>query len=197
LVGAGVSKKYWEFEIEHLLDKYRQQNSKALSILQKYMEKIETMTAEGVGLYIQGTAGLAKSALGSLILRQALQKGIECYCIRMSQLTKLLFDALKDEESRNKLTWLYTDVQLLMVDEIEKDYKMSDTTTFSGTQVNEFFGEIYNRQKSLIVTSGNPKKGLRNIHADNVIDRLEELVDVHLIGESYRKQSESLKKILD
>jgi len=194
--GAGVPKKYWDFTFRVLLKAFIDENAAALTVLKKYVEKIEDLTSKGVGLYIQGALGLAKSSLAFYIVKEALKKDITSYSIRMSQLTKLLIDATKDSSKQALVDWIKADVKLLYVDEIEKDFNVSDPTHFYGMHVNDFFGLAYDTKKSLILTSNLPKTGLRGIHADNIIDRFEELADVLLVGESFRRPGEALQQIL-
>lgn len=119
------------------------------------------------------------------------------FCIRMSQLTKLLVEnLLNNEVYADRIQWIKDKVSLLMIDEIEKDYKINDPNSFSGSIVNDFFGAIYDSKKSLIVTSNKPKHLLKGIHAGSVIDRLEELADVILIGSSFRGQNEAISQIM-
>jgi DNA replication protein DnaC len=193
---AGIPKKYWNFTFDDLLPAFQKSNTIALKIISNYFERIPEMIFDGVGLYIQGKSGLAKSALASLILKEAKLLTYDCYCIRMSQLTKLVFESLNDPDKRDMLKWLKDDVQLLVIDEIDKDYRIQSTDGFAGNQINEFFGDVYNSKKALIVTSNLSKKDLSKVHALNVVDRLSELVDVVLVGESYRNQEDALKKII-
>jgi len=197
LTCANIPKKYWGFDYRNLLRKFTEDNSVSLSIIKNYSLKINEMIEGGIGLYIEGNAGLAKSSLGCYILKEALKNKQTVFCIRMSQLTKLLVENLLNNEVHVDHTqWIKDKVSLLMIDEIEKDYKINDTNSFSGSIVNDFFGAVYDSKKSLIVTSNKPKHLLKGIHAESVIDRLEELADVILIGSSFRGQNEAISQIL-
>ena len=195
-VCASIPRKYWNFTLDDLLPAFVSSNNDALSLVKGYLEKVEEMVEQGVGLYIQGKSGLAKSAIASYILKEAQLKGYECYCIRMSQLTKTVFESLDEPEKRDLLKWMKDRVQLLLIDEIDKDYKVQNVEGFAGNQINEFFGDVYNSRKALIVTSNLSKKDLSKVHALNVVDRLSELADIVLVGESYRKPNAAFEKIL-
>jgi len=196
LIGAGVPKKYWEFTLAHLQTRFQETNKVALATLYRYIDDLDNMVNHGCGVYIQGKSGLAKSALGYFVLRRGIALGRVCFTIRMSQLTKLFFESLQDPAKKHLLDWIREDVELLMIDEIEKDYRVESTGTFSGTQINEFFGDIYDRQKALIVTSNKSKRGLKGVHAENVVDRLEELIDIVFTGESFRAQDAALTTLI-
>jgi len=197
LVKANIPEKYWDFSFRNLLKKFLEENAIALDIVKKYCDSIEETVKEGLGLFIQGQSGLAKSALSAYILKEAIKKDIQCYSVRMSHLTKLIIESFKDPEKAKLVSWLRDDVQLLLIDEIEKDFKLGEYTSFTGTHVGEFFDDIYNKKKALLVTSNLTKAKLKGIQAENVIDRLEELGDIILVGESYRRQSDTLRRIME
>ena len=196
LIGAGIPRRYWKFSFDDLLSKFKERNTRSLNLLIEYCNCIKIMVEGGSGLYIQGREGLAKSALAFFILRNALAEGLICYSIRMSQITKLIFESLSSSEKKEQLDWIRNEVQLLFIDEIEKDYKISDPTSFSGTHVSEFFGDIYDRQIAIIVTSNVPRKELTKVQSISVVDRLSELVEVTLLGDSFRSQNAALEKIV-
>ena len=196
LISSGIPKKYWDFNYRNLLKKFIEHNEEALLIFKSYIGKLPEMLTSGYGLYITGMHGLAKTALGAYILKEALKQDQLCYFVRMSNLTKMCMEQFRDPEQKRRLQWIKSEVRLLLIDEIEKDYHLEDPSTFAGTHVNEFFDEVYGENKSLIVTSNVPKTDLGKVHSKNVIDRLEELVDVVLVGESYRSSGAIRDKIL-
>lgn len=195
---ANIPKKYWGFSYRNLLKTFEEANQISLNIIKSYTQNVNDMVSEGVGLYIEGESGLAKSSLGCYILKEGVRREEVCCCIRMSQLSKMLVENSfkKDPDIEARLSWIKKNVSLLMIDEIDKEYKVDNPNSYQGSVVNDFFGYIYDSKKALIVTSNKPKAELQGIHADNVIDRLEELVDIIVVGTSFRGQNEALTKIL-
>ncbi len=82
-IGAGIPKKYWDFELSFLLEKFVKENDISINIIKNYCVKIEKMLAEGVGLYLQGVSGVAKTALSFYIMKKALNKNIPCYSLKL------------------------------------------------------------------------------------------------------------------
>jgi len=197
LLIANIPKKYWDFDLRYLTEEFVKENKNSLLIIQQFRDKIDVAVKDGIGLYVQGDVGLAKSALSSYLLKYAIRKDVVAYSVRMSQLTKLIFDSLKEPESKMQMEWIKKEVQLLLIDEIEKDYKLNDLSQFAAIQANDFFGMLYEKKKSLIVTSNVSKEGLRQSHPANIVDRLEELIDVVFTGNSYRRQDQALKKLFE
>jgi len=196
-LNAGINDRYWNFGYKDLEKKFVKDNTLALRYINAYREKLDKMIEKGVGIYIQGKPGLAKSAIAYLILKEAIAKNYTCYSIRMSKLTNLTCESVNDTEKKDMLDWLINDIDLLLIEEIDKDYKIADTNKWAGKNINEFFGDLYNSRHSLIVTSNIPRNELKGIQADNVIDRLAELIEVSFVGVSYRKFESYLKKMLD
>jgi len=196
LQSANIPKKYWDFNLKDLLKKFVKENNVALGLIDGYSKQCDEMIKEGVGLYIQGTNGLAKTALSCYILKEFIKKEKRAYFIRMSRLTTLIFESMRDEGAKKKIDFIRKNVQILVIDEIEKDYKVDDTSSFSGVHVSEIFDDLYETKKCLIVTSNLPKKELGKIHSASVVDRLRELVDIPLIGETFRGMQDKKSIIL-
>jgi len=195
-VGANIPKKYWDFNLQHLTPEFSKSNEVSINVIKKYCTDIERVIEEGIGLYVQGVSGLAKTSLAFCIVKEALEHNIPSYSIRMSQLTKLLFEAINDEQKKAELDFIRDGARLLLIDEIEKDYNVADPGKFAGNLVNDFFSYIYDSQKALIVTSNIPKTDLKAVHAFNIVDRLQELIDIILVGESFRNPNTGLQKLL-
>lgn len=197
LIQANIPKKYWDFDFRNLKKEYSESNKIPLKIIKSYTEKIREMVDKGIGLYIQGTHGLAKTALSYYILKEAIKQDMICYSISMSQLTKIFYD-IRLDECKERIEWIKKHVELLVIEEIEKDYNIEQSTSYIGSSVNDFFRSLYDSKKSLIINSNMSKKALREskIHASNIVDRFEELVDIVLTGNSFRNQNENLKQII-
>jgi len=194
--GAGILKKYWDFELDYLLPEFKEKNSFSLKILEKFCADIKSNIDSGIGLYIQGVSGVAKTSLAFYLLKEALKHDIPSYGIRLSQLTKLLYESTTDDNKKDQLNFIKNETKLIFVDEIEKEFSIDDTTKFMGSQVNDFFSHIYDTQKSLIVTSNVPKTELKKVHAFNIVDRLQELIDVIFTGASFRDPNNALQKLM-
>ncbi len=197
MLNSGIPKRYWDFDInKDLLKKFREKNEKSLKIINSYSKNIKDMVRDGIGLYIEGLGGTAKTAAAYWILKEALKVGVSCYALRMSQLSNLLRDTIDSKDFEDLILWLEEEVELLMVDEIEKDSKAADLNTMTGVWVNEFFNNFYNRKASLIVVSNVGIDKLDASQASNTVDRFKELVEVVMTGDSFRSSKSAEKLIL-
>lgn len=198
LLSANIPKKFWSFTLADLNEKFKNDNKDSLQIIYKFYELFEESLKEGVGLYLQGVSGLAKTAIASDILRYGLNHNKVGYFIHMSEIPKMLMREDIDG-NKEKLKWILDDVEILVIDEVEKVYKLDNTTTsLAGTQFNEYFRKLYDSNKTIIVTSNMSKQHLKDsgAHADNILDRLNALIDVIFTGDSFRNQNNTILQLL-
>lgn len=185
---SNVPEKYRDFEFSRLSPEFVAENKEDLDVVVNYITNIDEYLSKGVGLFFQSDPGLAKSSLAALVVKAALKKGYECYMGRMSKFLTLKFDALSDSTARDLLTWIVRDTRLLVIEEIEKVYLANTDNAITEILIAEFFGELYDNKKSLILTSNLPRKDLKRIPY-YLLDRFDEmLLDVIFVGESFRKR---------
>lgn len=197
ITSAGIPRRYWEFTFDQLSKAFIEKNATATEVIQRYIQNINVMVSDGVGIYFCGGKGVAKTAISCLIMKAALSHGWSSYMIPFSQLTSMIRSSIEDESLRMKLAWLRDEVDLLVVDEIDKDFNAADTSSYTGTYVNDFFRNIYDRKASLIVTANLDKRKLLGKQASNVVDRFNELIEVPLVGESYRTSTKAEEILLN
>ena len=197
MIGSGIPSRYFDFDFEHIYQKFEAENTQAIEVIHKYVDNIREMVDGGVGLFIFGEKGLAKTAFGCLILKEAIKVGKVAYMLSMSELSSMFRDSISDEATQEKLEWIQNTVEILLIDEIEKDFNVSDTTNYTGSYTNKFFRIIYDRKVALIATSNVKMSSLKGRQADNVIDRLQELILVPFVGKSYRSNEGAERLLLD
>lgn len=198
LIKANIPPKHWDFSLRNLTAVFLNDNREEVDLIKNYCNNIQAVVDAGAGLFIQGISGLAKSALAYYILKKALDSNIEGYTVRMSTLTTYLLESFKDDKIKQLLDWIKQDVRILVIDEIDKDYKISRVDTFSGLHVNEYLSYLYDKKVALVVTSNTPfvRTELERVHAPNIVDRFMELTPITLTGESYRGRGSLLEQIL-
>lgn len=199
LVRANIPPKHWDFSLRNLTAAFMGDNREEIELIKNYCSNIANAVDAGAGLFIQGSSGLAKSALAYYILKSAISADLVGYSVRMSALTTMLLESFKDQETKELLDWIRRDVQILVLDEIDKDYKINRTDTYTGTHVNEYLSYLYDKKVALLITSNTPllRAELEKIHAPNIVDRFMELTPVTLTGESYRGKNNLIQQILN
>lgn len=196
LTEANIPPKHWSFTFKNLSEGFKKQNEKELNMLRKYVENIQQNIEECNCLYLQGESGLAKSAIASYVLRKAIETGIRGYMVRLSKVTAAMFNQYTDIRAAELVKFLQTRVQIVVVDEVDKESGVASESSPAGVKVAEIFSDWYDRKVTMICTANKPKKQLAGILSTSVIDRINESTDVILTGESFRKSIHSDSRIL-
>jgi len=185
---SNVPEKYRNFKLHDLSDDFLDENEEFINIVLDYMEHLPTRIKEGKGLFFQSDPGLAKSSLAALIVKRALEFNFTCYMGRMSRYISFKFEALRNPEIKDFIDKLVLDVDLLVIEEIEKVYMVGDADAMTEILVSEFFGELYDNKKPLIITSNLPRGDLGKLPS-HLLDRFDEMItDIVFVGESFRKK---------
>jgi len=195
LTEANIPRRNWEFDFRYLSQDFKTQNAKELKLFTLYITNIEANVLQGNWLLLQGGNGLAKSAICSYICRVAIQRGFKGHMIRLSHLTEILFNQYSDPKTRELVRFLEKDVQLVVVDEMDKDSGLKEGSSAPGSRISQIFGDWYDRKVSVIMVSNVPKSGLKLIHSTSVMDRVNEAVDIVVTGESFRKKELAEQRI--
>lgn len=197
-LSANIPKRFHSFTLDSLLPEFKQHNQESLLIIDKFISILDNALLNGAGLFIQGVSGLAKTAIATYVLKEALIQGKTGYFIHMSELPKLPLQEHR-ESVNSLLNWILKEVDVLVLDECEKVYNLIDpSASLVGTQFNEYFRKLYDSNKIIILTSNITKIALAQarVHADNVVDRVNSLIDVVLTGNSYRNSTHSIENLL-
>ena len=183
---SNVAEKYRDFEISQLSAQFRKDNKDDLNLVFEYINDLAVNIKGGRGLFFQSDPGLAKSSLAVYIVKKAISLGFSCYTGRMSRYMSLKFSALRDPDAKELVDRLIYDTNLLVVEEIEKVFMSGNNDAMTEILVSEFFGELYDQKKALIVTSNLPRKGLGKLPS-HILDRFDEMItDIVFVGESFR-----------
>lgn len=195
LVEANIPRRYWNFDFRNVTAQFRAENQTEIGLLSTYMANIGLNIAEANWLFIQGGSGLAKTAITSYILRTAINAGYLGYQIRLSHLTELHFLAYSDPGQKELLEFLQNRVQIVGVEEMDKDSHVKDSASPAGSKIAQIFGDWYDRGVAVVMTSNTKKDDLSRVHHASVIDRVNEAIDIVLTGASFRSNQSASERL--
>jgi len=187
MLNANIPRSYWDLELDfkYFTSQFLDQNSGSLEIICKYSENLSKVVETGSGLFIHGSYGVGKSFIGCSILKKALTQKYKGYFILLSELINLAHTALRDMRTKEFLFYIISDVDFLLVDEIDKKYK----TELIDTLLDEIFKKRYYSGKPFILTSNKePAKVLEGFGKTIYEIFSERLINVPLVGESFRPE---------
>jgi len=206
MIEAGLTARYWDWKPTELKADFMEANQEVHDQFMKIAENIEEFIKNGKSLVLWGPHGLAKTALSSWLLKQAvlIRKSNDnqidykylCGRMTMAELTTLQLTAIEDLQARLLLERIKKS-DLLIIDEFDKEYKVMDKFRFSGLEFGNLFNLLYERKKSIVIISNLSMDDIKEagIHTPDVLDRVASFEHQLVVrGESYRTTSRKKKK---
>src|SRR5574343_448776 len=79
---CGILRAYWDVDVDNFAG-----DKEALSKVKKYINKLDDVFTNGIGLYLHGSFGTGKTSLANIVLKEALHTGkYTVYNITLSNL---------------------------------------------------------------------------------------------------------------
>ena len=186
LIRANIPDQYWGYDIDNLSKKFMNRNKKSLDLVRKYVSSIDKRIKNGHGLWFSSGTGLGKSVIAAYVLKHAIDAGYTAYMDRASHLVNLKFRALKDVEAYDLIDYIVKEVDILVIEEIEKVF-LSGVEAMNYQLYCEFLSDVYDAKKSLILTSNESRKKVLPRFQPFIQDRLKTIKEINFIGKSERE----------
>lgn len=168
-------------------------DSKAGHQVRDYMSDIKNNISKGIGLYLYGEPGVGKTLLASYILKHGLRCNVNVKFYYFTDVLNKFTESWKNEEAREEIESDIINSDLLVLDDVGKEYK-------SNKKLHESILDTVLRTrasnlKPLIVTSNYDTLDMKETYGAGIVDLFKEhLVTIKVDGESYRKQKMDEKK---
>ena len=179
---TGLPRSYWDGSMETFVG-----DPQALSVMKDYIKNLQSNLNNGIGLYLYGDPGVGKTLLASYAVTACLQlkKNVKFYYFT-DVLTKFT-DAWKDERARGELEQAILNSDLLVLDDIGREYKSNKNLHES--VLDTVLRNRANQLKPIIVTSNYDIFDIKEHYGRGIVDLFKEsLVSVKVSGDSYRRQ---------
>lgn len=146
---SGIKKRYLSRTLESF--KVTAENSEAFKIAVDYIKQFDKYSAQGKGLYLEGTCGTGKTHLAVAIALKLISKGVPVIC-------KTSIDILGDikrcyernsEVTEEEVLGAYKSVDLLIIDDLGKE----QTTEWSVPVLYSILNERYEALLPTIITT--------------------------------------------
>lgn len=179
---TGLPRSYWGESAENFVG-----DPQALAAMKDYIKNLSSNLNRGVGLYLYGDPGIGKTLLASYAVAECLRlkKNVKFYYFT-DVLTKFT-DAWKDEAARNELEHAILNSDLLILDDIGREYKSNKNLHES--VLDTVLRTRANQLKPIIVTSNYDIFDMKEHYGRGIVDLFKEsLISVKVSGDSYRRQ---------
>jgi DNA replication protein DnaC len=194
MIDAHIPVQYRHWTLHQLDKKIIRDNEKSVEKIKKYIEKIDKNIRKGMGLWFHAPPGLAKSSLICHILRKAMSKGFNPYWAKASHFVTLKFQAARnDPEAKDLLRHIFTSINILAIEELDKVYLTTKPDSFGRELFYELLSDLYDAKIALLVSSNILRDDCEARFPTFIQDRFRYLGDIPLFGESGRKNNAKSK----
>lgn len=186
---SGVPRAYWNDGVVSKFDG----DQKALKQVSDYMSFLKENISKGIGLYLYGPPGVGKTLLASNVVLHSLRYNVRAKFYYFTDVLNMFTDSWKNEEAREEIESEIINSDLLVMDDIGKEYK-------SNKKLHESILDTVLRTrasnlKPIIITSNFDILDMKETYGAGIVDLFKEhLVTIKVDGESYRKTKMDEKK---
>lgn len=185
---ANIPFGYYHYQFKDVIEAWSKDvaNDEAIEHFTLYYNNLDKAKQNGMGLFLTGTHGLAKTTAAIVTLMNAIKQSYTSYFISMSDLAEFVMSGWKDSNIKLKYQYIVTHVDFLVVDDIGRGYNIQ-----SG-QSTQFLDKLFvtrcNQKKSTILTSKHSIDSGTDIFNDSLLTLLKSnLIELKLVGDDIRE----------
>ena len=162
----------------------------------KYIGNLDRNLRLGTGLYLYGDPGTGKTLLGTLILRQALSKGVSGHFTTFREMQIAYEGGWKDED---KSDWFRAKIRhagILVIDDPGKEMSGGRSVEFSKTLLDDVIRHRTSASLPTIITSNDTPAEFRLRYGGNVASLLDErMIRIATTGGDFRPNMEPYNEL--
>ena len=184
---ANIPVEYWDLSMEEFRGPV-----KLKEVYDAYIERMETLYAEGKQLSFAGPLGIGKTTVSNNVLKKACQKNYVCQYTTLSDIVSSLTGAAYESRFDARRTLMMCD--FLVVDEFDPSYIGSELTAdlFGRTIECVFRARLGNRLPTIFCTnSPNPTEAFLGTLKQSIESLMSKVQVISVIGKDQRKEVEN------
>lgn len=176
-----LPREFWETsfgEVEPEASVHRQ-------VIGKFMAKMPGVVEKGYGLLLWGPNGHGKSALASLVLKEARRWGFVALFVRSERLRSARLDkeVFDDAHTLFKRAML---VDVLVLDDLGKEVR-GERSAFTDRSIEDLLRERVTQRRTTIITTNISKDKLDSVYPESLVHGIRAMIfPVHVEGHNYR-----------
>lgn len=192
---ANIPLSFYDYTVDDVYDKWSMEvaNDEAIENYKLYIENLENTREKGLGLFLTGSHGLAKTTAAVVVLKTAIINKFTAYFISMGDLVEFVTSGWKDYNLKIKYQYIISNVDFLVVDDVGRNYYLQKSQ--STQYLDKLFVTRCNQKKSTILTCNHAMEA-NEIFSDALLTLLKaNLVEINLFGDDIRE--EKSKSLVD
>jgi len=185
---SNIPKKYFSFEWESLKDSIGEvhANDDAVNKIDKYLNSISSAAEKGIGVYLHGDHGVAKTTVASIFLKEAVKQFYKCYFMKATSIVEFIRAGWKNESRREFFEYIISKVDFLVIDDIARLF--DNQSEAEKSYIDKIFTQRDDQNLVTIITANHDISENLNIFGTALTSNFNErLIPIHLHGTDFRK----------
>ena len=192
---ANIPKKYFGFEFDKIKKRIltEEENLKQINIIEKYLNSLENAAKKGIGLYLSGPHGVAKTTIATIILKKAICSHYRCFFWKSAEIVKFIKSGWRNDYRRSFFEYIINSVDFLVIDDVARLFKL-DKKQDESLYIDEIFTKRDDLSLVTILTANHGLDYGKELFGEALYSNFKErLIEANLEGEDFRNViSESL-----
>jgi DNA replication protein DnaC len=183
MIRANIPKEFWHIDLDNF-----DGDSKAMRMVEKYCNKLDSAREKGIGFLFMGQNGVGKTSLSIIILKEALAKGYSAFYVTLPEIFRQIYLGYKHVEVLMELKKKLYDTDFLVISELGKDYHRADATLFMRSEFDTIFRQRRGDLRPIIMDTNLDMVELSDNFGDSIISLFRSRLKIlTLKGNDYRK----------
>jgi len=154
VIKANIPAKYRDFTLS---DIDQPESQKSVKKVTQYMDRLQNNRKKGIGLYLYGNPGTAKTVLGCIVMMNSLRRKYTCYFTNADHYLELSVTKKDEPEAREIVKYL-SNVDFLMIDDLGREYR--DKGGFVEAHLDELIRYRADNLLPTLITTNKPQTEL-------------------------------------
>jgi len=152
----------WLAKVQNVSDEAREK-------VETYLRNVDEAMAHGAGLVIHGSTGTGKTAIASLIAKEARSRGYTALFVRLWELREMIRSRMKYDDD-SSMAQRAREVEVLVLDDLRQEDAGEKFFTFS--EINELVRYRASRRRVTLLTTRLDKGALTGPPMNSLLDVL-------------------------
>ena len=184
---ANIPEKYFDFEFENIKTKILtiEQNIEQINKVEKYLSSLDKAAEKGIGLYLSGPHGVAKTTISVIVLKEAIHLRHKCFFCKASSIVDFVRSGWKNEDKKKFWEYVINAVDFLVIDDMVRSYNQINEA--EKIYIDGIFTKRDDANLSTIITANHKLESNRELFGEALFSNFKErLIEVNLIGDDFR-----------
>lgn len=181
---TGLPKKYWAASLDRIPDELPYK-----SAVCRYVEHLDELVTQGRGLLLWGPNRKGKTAIGAIVLKEAVRRGYDSHFVRAADYVDGVFQRMMVDEEMS-LAEAVRDTKLLILDDLGKEIAGKSGATEG--MIDNLLRARESENKATIVTTNIALPDLPSVFRESMVALMRgSMYPLEIDGMDYSKEEQS------